>query len=105
EDNAIIWNEIHKFLMKHGRPRFRRVLESSSYEFSRSFVRGSNAVGCLSLSIVRPELESGEFVRLDLNVDDMMGSVGVTYRSGTRLSPVVRALFDQFRAKARELYP
>lgn len=105
EAKAIIWSEIDKFLMKHGRPRFRRLLESSSYEFSRSMVRLTDGIACLSLSIVRPELESGEFVRLDVNVDELVGSVGVTYRSGTRHSPMVRALFDLFRQKARELYP
>jgi Transcriptional regulator len=105
EDNAIIWNEIHRFLFKRGRPRFRQVLESSSYDFARSFLRDSDAIGCLSLSIVRPELERGELVRLDIDVEEMMGSVGVTYRSGAPLTPAARALFDQFRSQARRLYP
>jgi len=105
ENNAIIWDEITKYLIKHGRRRFRRVLESSSYEFSRTFLRQNDAVACLSRSILRPELESGEFVQLDVPVDDLMGSVGVTYRTGTRMSAPVRALFDLFRSTAQTLYP
>ncbi|MCC0077453.1 MAG: LysR family transcriptional regulator [Rhodobacter sp.] len=105
ENNAIIWREINKYLIKHGRRQFRRVLESSSYEFSRTFMRHSDGIACLSRSILRPELESGEFVQLDIPVDDLMGSVGVTYRTGTRMSAPVRALFDLFRSTAQTLYP
>ncbi|MCB1389978.1 MAG: LysR family transcriptional regulator [Rhodobacteraceae bacterium] len=104
ENNAIIWAEIEKFLIKHGRQQFRRVLESSSYDFSRTFLYHSDAIACLSRSIVRNELDSGDFVELDIPVDEMIGSVGITYRTGARMSPPVRALFDLFRAKARLLY-
>lgn len=105
ENTATIRDEITKFLITQGRRGFRQMLESSSYEFSRSLVRRTDAIACLPRSIVRPELESGEFVQLGVPVEDLMGSVGITYRSGTRMSAPVRALFDLFRSKAQELYP
>jgi LysR family pca operon transcriptional activator len=105
EHNAIIWAEINKFLIKNGKQGFQKLMESSSYEFSRTFLRHKDAVACLSRSIVRPELETGEFVQLDIPVDDMIGSVGITYRTGVRMSPPARTLFNLFREKAAELYP
>ncbi|WP_370208374.1 LysR substrate-binding domain-containing protein [Pararhodobacter marinus] len=104
EHNAIIWDEINKFLMMNGRRGFDRLIESSSYEFSRTFLRHSDSIACLSRSIVRPELESGDFVAIDTPVHDMMGAVGVTYRSGTRMSAPARTLFNLFFSKAAELY-
>ncbi|GAB4262550.1 MAG: LysR family transcriptional regulator [Pararhodobacter sp.] len=105
ENKAIIWDEISKFLTRNGRQGFSRVMVSSSYEFSRTFLRHSQAIACLSRSIVGPELESGEFVQLDIPVEDMTGSVGITYRTGARLSPPARTLFNLFRETAKALYP
>lgn len=105
ERGATIWGDIDKFLMKNGKREFRQVLMSSSYDFSRAYMRRTEAIACLSRSIMGPELESGEFVQLDIPVDDMLGSVGITYRTGTRMAPHVRALFDLFRDKARDLPP
>jgi LysR family pca operon transcriptional activator len=104
ERGATIWGDIDKFLMKNGKREFRQVLMSSSYDFSRAYMRRTDAIACLSRSIMGPELESGEFVQLDIPVDEMLGSVGITYRTGTRMAPHVRTLFDLFREKARALY-
>ncbi|MBN8293772.1 LysR family transcriptional regulator [Rhodobacter sp. NTK016B] len=104
EQHAIIWNEINKFLVMNGRRGFDRVIESSSYEFARTFLRHSDSIACLSRSIVRPELESGEFVAIDTPVHDMMGAVGVTYRTGARMSAPARALLTLFFSKAAEIY-
>jgi LysR family pca operon transcriptional activator len=101
---AIIRREIEKFLIKNGMTDFTRLLETSSYEFARSYIRESDAVGCLSQSIVLPELQSGELVRLDIPVDDLLGAVGMTYRVGGRLSPHARVLFNLFRDHARQVY-
>lgn len=102
--SAIIRREIEKFLIKHGMSEFHRMLETSSYEFARSYLRETDAVGCLSRSIVLPELQSGEFVQLDIPVDELMGAVGLTYRAGGRFTPHARVLFNLFRDHAKQTY-
>jgi LysR family pca operon transcriptional activator len=102
---AVIWDDVTRFLVRHGLTEFDRLLETSSYEFSRQYIRETDAITCTSRSIVRPEIDSGEFVQLDIPVDDMMGSVGVTYRAEGRMSPHAQALFDHVRAAAQQRYP
>lgn len=101
---AIIRREIEKYLIKHGMTEFDRLLETSSYEFARSYLRETDAIGCLSQSIVLPELQSGEFVRLDIPVEELVGAVGMTYRAGGRLSPHARVLFNLFRDHTKQVY-
>jgi len=102
--DAIVWPDIKRFLVRHGLTEFDRLLETSSYEFARQYVRETDAITCTSRSIVRPEIDSGEFVVLDIPVGDMLGSVGVTYRAEGRMSAHARALFDLVRATAQRKY-
>jgi DNA-binding transcriptional LysR family regulator len=102
--SAIIRREIEKYLIKYGMTEFDKLLETSSYEFARSYIRETDAIGCLSQSIVLPELQSGEFVRLAIPVEELMGAVGMTYRAGGRFSPQARALFNLFRDHTKHVY-
>ncbi|WP_323034773.1 LysR substrate-binding domain-containing protein [Pararhodobacter sp.] len=103
--NAIIRREIDKYLIKHGMTDFDKLLETSSYEFARTYIQETDGIGCLSQSIILPELQSGAFVQLDIPVDELMGAVGMTYRAGGRLTPHARALFNLFRDHAKQVYP
>ncbi len=103
--NSVIQLEIEKYLIRNGMTAFDRLLETSSYEFARSYLAETDAVGCLSQSIVLPELRAGTLVRLDIPVDEMMGAAGMTYRAGGRLSPHARVLFNLFRDHAKKIYP
>lgn len=102
--DAVIWDDIRRFLLRYGLSEFDMLLESSSYQFSRQYVFETNAIACTSRSILRPELDSGQFVQLDIPVDDMVGSVGVTYRADAAFSPHAAALFGLIRDTAQRKY-
>jgi len=102
--HTIIWVEIEKYLFRHGLTHFDRSLETSSYEMARTYLRATDAIGCMPRSIVLPELTSGEFAMLDIPVDEMTGAVGLTFRATGRLSSHARAMFDLFRDHARQVY-
>ncbi|MEZ5753063.1 MAG: LysR substrate-binding domain-containing protein [Paracoccaceae bacterium] len=100
---AIVWDEMQRFLLARGRTDLRSVIESSSYEFIRSLMRVTDSIGWLSRSMVLPELNSGEFVKLGIDVDALRGAVGITYPGGSRLSAPARQLFALFVDTASQL--
>lgn len=94
---TIIRDEMDKFLIAHGLAAFANTVETISFEFVRAFLAGVEAVACVPLGAVRPELADGRLIRLAIDTDTMMSAVGLSFASGRELNPMAAALADFIR--------
>jgi LysR family pca operon transcriptional activator len=97
---TIIREELDKFTIAHGLPAFSNKIESITFEFIRAYLERGDAVACIPLGAVRPELASGSLVRLALPTDQMMSSVGLSFPSGREPGPATLSLAALIREEA-----
>lgn len=94
---TIIRTEMDRFIFARGIVAFERTIESVSFEFTRAYLRLMPAVACLPMGAVRRELAEGTLVRLPIEGDELVGSVGIATVSGHRLSPEAQMFADCVR--------
>ncbi len=100
---TIIREEIDHYLVSMDAVNFPNVIETISFEFARSYLFGSDAVVTAPLGTMRHELEADKAVALDLGREQLTGSVGITSRSGTDLSPSAQLLIEMIRQELQAL--
>ncbi len=98
---TIIRTEMDKFVTARGYGPFPNKIETVSFEFTRSFLSTNRAVACLPLGAVREELAEGRLVRLGVQSEELMGSVGMTYASDRDPTPEAALLRDHMRRAAQ----
>ncbi|WP_425072062.1 LysR substrate-binding domain-containing protein [Sagittula sp. S175] len=100
---TIIRTELDRFLFARGAQIFRNRVETVSFEFARAYMAMEDAVLFLPRGSILTELQSGAAVQLALPVDDLTGSVGLSYIADRPLSEAARRLADHLRAVAAEI--
>lgn len=98
---TIIRTEMDKFVTARGYGPFPNKIETVSFEFTRSFLSTNRAVACLPFGAVREELAEGRLVRLGVQSEELMGSVGMTYASDRDPTPEAALLRDHMRRAAQ----
>ncbi len=98
---TIIRMELDKFVTARGYGPFPNKIETVSFEFTRAFLSFNHAVACVPLGAVRGELAEGRLVRLGLQSEELMGSVGMTYASDRNPTPEAALLRDHIRRAAQ----
>jgi len=99
---TIIRREMDRFLVARGFLAFQRTVESISFEFTRSYLRGGVAVACIPIGAVRRELAAGALVRLPIGGDEMVGPVGITTVSGRRPTVPAQRFAEALRGLVAE---
>ena len=94
---TIIRDEINRLLMTRGHGTFANVVETTSFEFARPYVLGSDAVIVFPLGAVRAELQAGTLVRLPVGDAELSGPVGITHVPGRPWTAVARRLVEVLR--------
>lgn len=97
---TIIRDELDKFTIAHGLAAFSRKIESITFEFIRAYLERGDAVACIPLGAVRPELVNGSLVQLTIDTNQMMSSVGISTLSGRELSAAAASLAALIREEA-----
>ena len=98
---TIIRTEMDKFVTARGYGPFPNKIETVSFEFTRAFLSRNRAVACVPLGAVREELAEGRLVRLGVQSEELMGSVGMTYASDRDPTPEAALLREHMRRAAR----
>ncbi|GAA4220635.1 LysR family pca operon transcriptional activator [Sagittula marina] len=98
---TIIRRELDKFATARGINAFPNVIETVSFEFTRALLRRSEAVAAVPLGAIRQEIAAGEFVVLDITGEELVSSVGISYRTGRGLSPAAEAFAAEVRLAAK----
>jgi LysR family pca operon transcriptional activator len=99
---TIIRRELDKFLTARGLKEFSNSIETVSFEFCRAFLSRVPAIACLPLGAVRAEIADGRLVRLGIQGEELVSSVGISYATGRPLSPEAQHFADEVRQASRE---
>ncbi|MFS7195351.1 LysR family transcriptional regulator [Rahnella inusitata] len=73
------------------------VVESGDLGIVRGLLLGSDMLAAVSARQLEHELESGELVKLPLELADTHRAIGLTFRAGSLLSPAAGALVAEIR--------
>lgn len=101
QEATIIRDEMDKFLIAHGLAAFANRVETISFELIRAVLADSEAVACVPVGAVRPELADGRLVRLGIDTEAMVSAVGLSFASGREINPMATALADLIRDEAK----
>jgi LysR family pca operon transcriptional activator len=94
---------VDRLLIANGIAALERRVETVSSDFSRAFLKASDAVWAISYGVVALELAAGDLIELPDDVSDTMGPVGMTTRADDRPSPLVAAFMSATRAVAERM--
>jgi LysR family pca operon transcriptional activator len=94
---------VDRLLIANGIAALEWRIETVSSDFSRAFLKASDAVWIISYGVVALELAAGDLAELPADVSDTLGPVGMTTRADDRPSPLVSAFMSTTRAAAERL--
>jgi LysR family pca operon transcriptional activator len=94
---------VDRLLIANGIGAVERRIETVSSDFSRAFLKQSDAVWIISYGVAALDLAAGELVELPADVSDTMGPVGMTTRADERPSPIVTQFMKTIRAAASQM--
>lgn len=100
---SIIRPEIDRLFIQEGIGRIDDRIETVEPQFSRAYVRASDAVWIISHGVVAGDLDEGTLVRLPLSASVSGGPVGLTTRAGHVPTPAAELLVRAVREVARGL--
>jgi LysR family pca operon transcriptional activator len=101
---TIVRRELDKFIKARGFDEFANKIETVSFEFTRSFLATERAVACIPLGAVRQELADGRLVRLGIHGEELVGSVGISFATGRKLSPQAELFAGIVRTEAKKMF-
>lgn len=99
--DTIIRRELDKFLTARGIADFPNKIETVSFEFTRSYLMQHRGAACVPVGAVRRELADGSLVRLGIQGEELVSSVGITYAAGRALSDDAQRLAQHVRAAVK----
>jgi LysR family transcriptional regulator, pca operon transcriptional activator len=91
---------VDRLLIAHGVGALERRIETVSSDFSRAFLKQTDAVWLISYGVAALDIAAGDLVELPADVADTTGPVGMTTRADERPSPVVTTLMRVVRTVA-----
>lgn len=100
---SIIRPEIDSLFIQEGIGRIDDRIEAVEPQFSRAYVRASDAVWIISHGVVAGDLDEGTLVRLPLSTSVSGGPVGLTTRAGHAPTSAAEQLVRAVREVARGL--
>jgi LysR family pca operon transcriptional activator len=94
---------VDRLLIANGVGAIERRVETVSSDFSRAFLKRTDAVWIISYGVVALDLAAGVLIELPADVSDTMGPVGMTTRADVRPSPVMALFMRATRAAAERV--
>ena len=94
---------VDRLLIAAGVAALERRVETVSSDFSRAFLKQTDAVWIISHGVAALDLASGDLVELPADMSDTKGPVGMTTRADERPSPAVASFMGVVRAVAEAL--
>jgi LysR family transcriptional regulator, pca operon transcriptional activator len=91
---------VDRLLIANGVGALERRVETVSSDFSRAFLKQTDAVWIISYGVAALDIAAGDLVELPADVADTRGPVGMTTRADERPSPAVTAFMGVVRAAA-----
>lgn len=94
---------VDRLLIANGIGSIDRRIDTVSGDFSRVYLKRSEAVWIISYGVAALDIAAGELVELPVDVSATLGPVGMTTRADDRPSPIVEEFMRVTRAAAASL--
>ena len=100
---SIIRPLVDRLLLTHGISTPAKAIETVSDSFGRAMVARHDAIWIISKGVVAAELASGAFVRLDVDMTETQGAVGITTRLGIDMTSSLQLFLQTIRASISQI--
>lgn len=94
---------VDRLLIANGIAGIERRIETVSSDFSRAYLRQSEAVWIISYGVAALDIAAGDLVELPIDVAATLGPVGMTTRADDRPTPIVAEFMKMTRNVAEQL--
>jgi len=102
---SVIRPLVDRMLLTHGISALPKAIETVSDSFGRALVARHDAIWIISKGVVAAELKSGTFVRLDVDMAETQGAVGITTRLGTDMTTSLQLFLQVIRSSIGDMSP
>lgn len=97
---TIIRAELDRFLSSKGVSELPDVIESTSSDFQRSYLRKTDAVCALPRGVLADDLQAGSLISLNIGEAELTGPVGLTTNPEIAVSQEIEDLLRRIRKAA-----
>jgi len=97
-EGTIIRQEVNRFLILEGLSRPSNVIETTSSDFQRAYLRATDCVAVVPKGVVQPEIEKSELYPLPIQGEALSGPVGITTNPEAKATPLVGEFIKAVRA-------
>ncbi|HEY4201991.1 MAG TPA: pca operon transcription factor PcaQ [Devosiaceae bacterium] len=97
---AIIRPAVERLLLAYGIGRLHDEVETVSNSLGRAYTRATDAIWMISEGVVATDIAEGQLAGLPVDTSETLGSIGITVRTGSVLSPQAEALIRAVRETA-----
>lgn len=101
--NSIVHGPVMQLFAQHGFSKPRAYVESTSFLMVRTLLMDNELVAALPLSVVKRDLDSGDFAALPVRFPHEPLAVGITIASDRALTPATSQLMSCLREAAKSL--
>ena len=102
---SVIRPFVDRFLVTNGIAELTNVVETVSDSFGRAYVQRYDAIWLISSGVVASEIDAGRMARLDVDMSETRGAVGLTTRAGEApnlsLSIMMTTIRDRVKQSGR----
>jgi len=102
---SVIRPFVDRFLVTNGIAELANVIETVSDSFGRAYVQRYDAIWLISSGVVAFEIEAGRMARLEVDLSETRGAVGLTTRAGEApnlsLSIMMTTIRDRVKQSGR----
>ena len=92
---------VDRLLIANGIGGLERRIETVSSDFSRAYLKQSDAVWIISYGVAALDIAAGDLVELPVDVSATLGPVGMTTRADDRPTPIVAQFMKVTRQRGR----
>jgi LysR family pca operon transcriptional activator len=94
---------VDRLLIANGIGGLERRIETVSSDFSRAYLKQTDAVWIISYGVAALDIAAGDLVELPIEVSATLGPVGMTTRADERPTPIAGQFMKATRALAERL--
>ena len=94
---SVIRPLVDRLLLTHGISALPKAIETVSDSFGRALVARHDAIWIISKGVVAAELDAGAFVRLDIDMTETQGAVGITTRLANDMTSSLQLFLQVIR--------
>jgi len=98
-EGTIIRQELDRYLAGNGLAKPQNLIESTSSDFQRAYLQGSDCIAAIPKGVIQSDLDQGTLVKLSIGDGELKGPVGLTTNPMLVPSGAVVEILNQIRRR------